>query len=180
MKTLYCAAIYGLAFMAAVSAILLGAALPANAGSLDAFAAALNPHMPSIVELIVVPFILGVAIKGARKLGVDIEASHRETLHSALLTAARLAVAKQLTGAAAVGLILDYVRRSAPDALSKLKPGMDVLQDLAKSKLAVALDEAKSGDALSDSLAKAIAIGEKHRDTNSLTSQTASVGKVWG
>lgn len=66
------------------------------------------------------------------------------------MTGARLAAARELTGAAAVSLILDYVRQSVPGALSKLTPSQNVLKDLAEAKL-----QEISQDRLASLLAKA-------------------------
>lgn len=61
-------------------------------------------------------------------------------MHSALLTGAQLALTHQLTGKAALDLILGYVRTSVPDAIGALKPGPSVLQNLAEAKLKDAQD----------------------------------------
>ncbi len=80
--------------------------------------------------------VIGFAANKARqKWGLDIEEKHRLALHQALMTAARLALAKQLTVAVAVDLMLDYAKQSVPDAIRKLNPPQAVIENLAKAKL---------------------------------------------
>ena len=89
------------------------------------------------------------------KSGIDVEAGDRNALHSALLTGARLALTRQLTGQAAIALILQYASKSVPDALQRLKPNQGILRDLAESKL----QEAASGigkDALDSAFEAAV------------------------
>ena len=79
----------------------------------------------------------------------------------ALLTGAQLAMKHDLTGKAAIDLVLRYIKQSVPDAIGNLKPSPDVLTDLAKAKLEqVAQAKVKEAtgaavDALSDALRKA-------------------------
>ena len=67
----------------------------------------------------------------------------------------------ELTGKAAIDLVLRYIKQSVPDAIGSLKPSPDVLTDLAKAKIEqVAQAKAKEAagaavDALSDALRKA-------------------------
>lgn len=86
---------------------------------------------------------------------IQIEASRRDALHSALLTGARLALERKLDGKAAIQLILGYVHSSVPDALDALKPPTHVLEDLAQSKMQEAA-QAIGGDKLADALNKAL------------------------
>lgn len=96
---------------------------------------AITPHLVEILGLILTAVIGWAATKASAKWGLDIEAKHRDALHSALMTGARLALARQLTVAAAVDLILGYAKTSVPGALKKLNPPRSVLENLAKSKL---------------------------------------------
>lgn len=109
---------------------------------MNEFLTAAQPYALELFGLALTPAILWVSVRVAKKTGLDIQAKHREALHSALMTAARLALAKQLTAVAAVELIMGYVRQSVPDALGKLKPSEDVLKSLATSKLEQAAVEA--------------------------------------
>lgn len=96
---------------------------------------AASPHLLEIAGLVLTALIGWAANTARRKWGVDIDAKHREALHSALMTGARLAASRQLTAAAAVDLILGYVKTSVPGAVGKLNPPQSVLENLAKAKL---------------------------------------------
>lgn len=116
------------------------------------------PHVLELLGLAIAGIIGWAAAAVRRKWGIEIEARHREALQSALLNAARLALRRELTGAAAINLILEYAGRSVPDAISALRPGPEVLIDLAKAKLEEAAAEkvtAATGAAV-DNLADAL------------------------
>lgn len=123
----------------------------------DIFQAA-TPHLLEIAGLMLTAIIGWAANTARRKWGVDIEAKYQADLHTALTTAARLALSKQLTGAAAMDLILDYAKRSVPDALSKLNPPQAVIENLAKSKIeAVKADPAfQTGKAIGEAIKNAV------------------------
>ncbi|HYG35230.1 MAG TPA: hypothetical protein VEC99_10620, partial [Clostridia bacterium] len=61
---------------------------------------------------------------------------HQRALHSALLSGASWAVARY-GGAAGqnIGAIIDYARRSTPDAFAALNPPKEVLEKLAAAKV---------------------------------------------
>lgn len=73
--------------------------------------------------------------------GIQIEARHREALHSALMTGVRMMLEKfgpAATERQVVNGAIDYAHRSVPDAIKKLDPPSDVLASLATSKLEAA------------------------------------------
>ena len=120
----------------------------------------MNEAMPLLVQVasaVILGLIGWAANTARRKWGIDIEAKYQADLHTALTTAARLALSKQLTGAAAMDLILDYAKRSVPDALSKLNPPQAVIENLAKSKIeAVKADPAfQTGKAIGEAIKNA-------------------------
>lgn len=132
--------------------------LPAMAGALDTLVAAAAPHLLELIGLSITAIIGWAAAAVRRKWGIEIEARHRDAMHYALYTGAQLALERKLTGKAAIDLILEYVRRSVPDALGNLKPSAETLTDLAKAKLqTVAAEKVKemAGDAV-DKLAEAL------------------------
>ena len=122
---------------------------------------AASPHILDLIGLALTGIIGWAAAAARRKWGIEIEARYREALHSALLTGAQLAMKNELTGKAAIDLVLRYIKQSVPDAIGSLKPSPDVLTDLAKAKLEqVAQAKVKEAtgaavDALSDALRKA-------------------------
>ena len=140
---------------------LMVAPLPAAAGAIDTFIAAASPGIIDLIGLALTGIIGWAAAAARRKWGIEIEARYREALHSALMTGAQLAMKHELTGKAAIDLVLRYIKQSVPDAIGNLKPSPDVLTDLAKAKLEqVAQAKVKEAtgaavDALSDALRKA-------------------------
>jgi len=65
---------------------------------------------------------------GWRRWGLEIEARHREALHSALMTGVKHALFEGLQGRTAIAkATVDYVHTSVPDALAALKPQPDQL-----------------------------------------------------
>lgn len=98
--------------------------------------------LPVILQLIgvVLAALLARAANTARtRWGIEIEARHREALHSALMSGITSALSKGLTGQAAITAALSYTLRSVPDAMAALDPSPDVLSNLAEAKLRQAL-----------------------------------------
>lgn len=116
------------------------------------------PHLLQIASAVLLGLIGWAANTARRKWGIDIEAKYQTDLHTALTTAARLALSKSLTGEAAMALILDYAKRSVPDALSKLNPPQSVIEILAKSKIeAVKAEPAfQAGQAIGEAIKQAV------------------------
>ena len=68
--------------------------------------------------------------------GIEIEARHREALHSALMTGVRRALASGLQEREAVAeATVNHVRTSVPDALAALNPAPRQLVDVAEATL---------------------------------------------
>lgn len=122
---------------------------------------AASPYILELLGVLLTGIIGWAAAAVRKKWGIEIEARHREAMHSALLTGAQLAMKNELTGKAAIDLVLRYIKQSVPDAIGSLKPSPDVLTDLAKAKIEqVAQAKAKEAagaavDALNDALRKA-------------------------
>ncbi|WP_313348149.1 hypothetical protein [Paracoccus sp. (in: a-proteobacteria)] len=132
--------------------------LPAAAGALDTFIASAAPGLLEILGLALTGIIGWAASKARQKWGIEIEARQREALHSALMTGALLALKHELTGRAAIDLVLRYIKQSVPDAIGNLKPTPEVLTDLAKAKLeqAAQAKAKESGGAAVDALTGAL------------------------
>lgn len=118
-----------------VALVLLAIPAAAQDSAAAGLVAAVTPLLIDLLAIVLMAALTWAAAWGKRKFGIDIEAKHRDALHSALMTGARLAAARQLTGPGALQLILDYVRNSVPDALATLTPSQAVLTDLADAKL---------------------------------------------
>lgn len=120
-----------------------------------------NILQPIIVDY-AVWLILGVLAWFMRRLPerwqIEIEAKHRDALHSALNTGVGLAIdALQKHPSIAVpdraaGEIVNYVRRSVPGAIRRLGPSQEQLEQMARAKLRERLDAIAGRDRLSEVL----------------------------
>lgn len=106
------------------------------------------PAILSIAVLILVPVAVTALVRLLGKLGLDIEAHHRDALQSALQNAALVAVSKMgksssLTGpmkaGVALGPAIDYVQNSVPDALGKFNLSRSRVGELLEPHIATAL-----------------------------------------
>lgn len=84
--------------------------------------------------------ILGVLlIQGAgiakQRWGIEIEATHRDALHSALMSGIRAALERGDDRTAAITSAISHATQSVPDAISALNPSTGVLQSIAEAKL---------------------------------------------
>ncbi|AXQ94565.1 hypothetical protein LV780_12525 [Cereibacter azotoformans] len=124
-----------------ISAIILATlALPAAASTGSGLLTALAPSLLDLAGVVLTALIGLATVRFQRWTGIQIEARHREALHSAIMTAARLAVARKLTPDAATEFASSYVRNSVPDALKQLAPSADTLDALVLSRLAQAAE----------------------------------------
>ena len=123
-----------------------------------------NIVQPILVDLLLmlVLAIIGWAVSFLpARFRLDIEARHRDALHSALNTGVGLLIdtmQKHPTIAApdmAIGTVLDYVERSVPDAIRKLAPSRAQLEDMARAKLQQQVDVITNRDRLGEALKQA-------------------------
>ncbi|MFD2235923.1 hypothetical protein [Aureimonas populi] len=75
----------------------------------------LAPILATLASALV-PILVAALVQWFRKLGIEIEANHRDALQSALTNAAMLALARG-AGQNAPQVAIDYVKRSVPDAV---------------------------------------------------------------
>ena len=104
--------------------------------------------MPALLQVIglVLSLLLARAADAARvHWGLDIEAAHRNALHTALMSGVRMALDRGLRGAAATDAAMAHARESVPDAIAALRPTRGVLQNLARAKLAEAAGGVNAG-----------------------------------
>lgn len=111
---------------------------------------AVIPQLLEIFALILAAVLTWAAAKAKAKFGIDIEARHRDALHSAIMTGVRLALANGMSKEAVVTAALDHARLSVPDAINALGAGKTVLINIAEAKMQEA-----AGDALAEALRKA-------------------------
>ena len=93
------------------------------------------PTMLQLIGAILGVLLIGAANMARHRWGIEIEARHREALHSAIMSGIRAALAKGASGDTAVTSALAYTYKSVPDALAALTPSSQVLKDLAEAKL---------------------------------------------
>ncbi|EGJ19631.1 hypothetical protein RSWS8N_15764 [Cereibacter sphaeroides WS8N] len=117
------------------AAILTALALPAAASTGSDLLTALMPSFLDLAGVALTALIGFATVRFQRWTGIQIEARHREALHSAIMTAARVAVARGLTRDVATEFVSAYVRASVPDALKRLSPSVETLDALVRSKL---------------------------------------------
>ena len=108
----------------------------------------LNELYAVAVPILVAGFgtILTLVIERAAKVarerwGIEIEATHREALHSALMSGVRAALMRGLSGPEAVEAAIIHSSGSVPDAIKALKPDAGVLTRIAEAKLRDAMNE---------------------------------------
>lgn len=98
--------------------------------------------LPLLLQLIavVIGLVLArVAAVAKDRWGIEIEARHREALHSAILTGATAALTRGLRGDAVLQAAIDHaIGRGAPDAIDHFGLAADDLKVLAQSKLQAA------------------------------------------
>jgi hypothetical protein len=104
---------------------------------LDGIMNAALPYVLEFVGVLLSGVLLWVARQFHAKTGIEIEARHREALHSAIMTGLRHAAqGGAITDRQALAReAVEYARRSVPDAIKGLRAGGDVLLDLAESRL---------------------------------------------
>ncbi len=134
------AALTRMPFSVIPAMILVTLAVPAAASTGSDLLTALTPGLLDLASAVLTAVIGLVAVRFQRWTGIQIEARHREALHSAIMTAARLAVARKLATDAAANFVLSYVRGSVPDALKQLAPPADTLDALVRSRLTEAAE----------------------------------------
>ncbi len=97
--------------------------------------AAILPLILTAIAALLAQIIAGAAKVAKERWGIEVEARHRDALHSALMSGVRAALSRGLTGRAAVDSAVAYATKSVPDALARLGPSSEVLSRLATSKL---------------------------------------------
>lgn len=99
--------------------------------------------MPAFLQVIagVLAILLARAAHTAKaRWGIEIEARHREALHSALMSGVRAALSGGMSGSQAIRRAIEHATESVPDAMRNLRPDADVLEAIAKAKLREALE----------------------------------------
>lgn len=103
------------------------------------FVSAVLPSILEIAGIALMAWLARVSLYAKAKWGIEIEAKHREALHSAIMSGIRAALAKGLTGSEAVDAAVAHATASVPDAITALNPATQVLINIATAKLKEAL-----------------------------------------
>lgn len=106
---------------------------------ISAFAAAVLPSLVEIASLALMAWLVRFSAFAKERWGVEIEAKHREALHSAILSGILAAVSRGLSGEQAVQAAVAHAAESVPDAIAALNPTTQVLVNIATAKLKEAL-----------------------------------------
>lgn len=96
---------------------------------------AVLPPLLDIAGIAVAAALIRVSLIAKQRWGIEVEARHREALHSALMSGVRAALAGGLTGQAVVDAAIQHAARSVPDAIGRLGPTAAVLTSIAEAKL---------------------------------------------
>lgn len=128
---------------------------------LDSIQNIIQPIIVDLLLMLVLAIIGWAASFLPARFRLDIQQRHRDALHAALSTGVGLAIdtiQKHPTIAApdmAIGVVLDYVERSVPDAIRKLGPSRAHLEDMARSRLQQQVDAVLGRDRLAEALRQA-------------------------
>ena len=96
---------------------------------------ALTPLLIDLLALLLSLAIGWLSLQAHRYLGVEVEARHREALHSAIMTGVRRSLTEGLSREQIIQEALHYVRISVPDAVRALVKDDGILRALAEAKL---------------------------------------------
>lgn len=95
----------------------------------------LLPMLLQVIGAILGLLLMRAANMARTRWGIEIEARHREALHSAVMSGITSALTRGLTGSAAIAAAIQHTTRSVPDALAALDPTTEVLTSIAEAKL---------------------------------------------
>jgi len=98
----------------------------------------LQPHLAELIALAIAALVAQAVAALRRWTGVQIDQRHADRLSAAINRGVALAMAKQLDGEAARGLVLGYLRETVPDALRAVAPSVDALALRIEASLAEA------------------------------------------
>lgn len=97
---------------------------------------AIAPHLLELF-MALVTLATGYATLKLRQLtGVELDAKHRESLHSAIRTGVTVMLERGASGEVLKEGVKQYVKDSVPDAIKALLPGESVLENLIAAKAA--------------------------------------------
>lgn len=92
--------------------------------------------LPPALEIVSAGVLAAIGYASLRlreKWGIEIEAKHREALHSAIMSGIESALRRNVPAPDIPAVATAYVKRSVPDAVKRLRAGDDVLHDLVEA-----------------------------------------------
>jgi hypothetical protein len=102
--------------------------------------AALVPGIVTLFGTLLTLILARLSNLARERWGIEVEARHREALHSAIMSGIQAALARGLTGQAAVSAAINHATVSVPDAIRKLPQATPaVLSSIAEAKLREAI-----------------------------------------
>lgn len=102
---------------------------------INAILAAIMPHLLEALAALLAILIGWAADTARRRWGIQIEQTHRDALHKALMTGARAALSRGLNTQQAIEQATAYAKHSVPEAILRLRPSDVVLAELARAKI---------------------------------------------
>lgn len=152
--------VFSLAVLAAVTLCTLVAAplaafaqdAPSTSIDVGTFILEVAPYATEAASLIVIAAIGWVTVFLKRKLGIDIEARHREALHSAIMTGLGVAASRHGGSMRSIKVDVDsaflaetanYVLQSVPDAVRYFGVTPERIAEIAAAKLNLPAPPAK-------------------------------------
>lgn len=108
--------------------------------------AAISPHLIELFSAGVLALVAWLATTVKARWGIEIEARHREALHSAIMSGVRAALGRGMAPNLVMEYAVQYAKGSVPDAIKKLGPSKDVLNLLAQAKIQEVKAETQEGD----------------------------------
>lgn len=99
------------------------------------------PHLIEIFGLLITLLIGWMAKRLRDWTGIQIEARHRDALHSAMMTGVRYALERKLPPAVTVDTAASYAQRiGGPDAIAALRANRETLGTITRAKMLEVVD----------------------------------------
>ncbi|NEX47618.1 hypothetical protein [Pseudotabrizicola algicola] len=100
----------------------------------------LLPMLLQLIGAVLGLFLIWAARTAKNRWGIEIEARHREALHSAIMSGIRASLSRGTVGEDAINEAILHAGSSVPDAIAALNPGAGVLVSIAEAKLREAIE----------------------------------------
>lgn len=105
---------------------------------MDTILSALSPYLAELLGGLALLIFSSLRGELKRRTGIELSDKAVRALSDGFERATALALQRQLTGDAAVSLVLDYLRTTLPDSLARVAPTEDALRLRAEASIAAA------------------------------------------